>query len=164
MIKFFVMDVDGTLTDGKIYIGNNGELMKAFDVKDGYGIKELLPEYDIVPIIITARNSDILEQRCKEIQVSTLLQGVREKFKKLTEVIIEYNEENHTSYTLRDCAYIGDDILDIQCMNPIKEAGGKIGCPADAVPKVRKLADFVSKKNGGDGAVRDFIEWLIDTV
>ncbi len=162
MIKFLVMDVDGTLTDGKIYTGNNGEIMKAFDVKDGYGIKELLPQFDIIPIIITARNSDILEQRCKEIHVSSLFQGIHEKFEKLTEVITEFNETNHTLYTLKDCAYIGDDILDIQCMQPIKEAGGKIGCPADAVPKVRELAEYVSTKNGGSGAVRDFIEWLVE--
>lgn len=62
MIKFLIMDVDGTLTDGKIYMGNQGELMKAFDVKDGCGIKDILPQYGIVPIIITARESEILKK------------------------------------------------------------------------------------------------------
>ena len=68
-IKFLVMDVDGTLTDGKIYMGNEGELFKAFDVKDGCGIKDLLPQLGIVPVIITARESKILENRCNELLI-----------------------------------------------------------------------------------------------
>ena len=63
MVKYLVMDVDGTLTDGKIYIGTEGEIFKAFDVKDGYAIHYILPEYGITPIIITGRNSVILERR-----------------------------------------------------------------------------------------------------
>ena len=59
MIRFLVMDVDGTLTDGKIYMGQDGELLKAFDIKDGYGIKCLLPGANIIPVVITARNSKI---------------------------------------------------------------------------------------------------------
>ena len=59
-------------------------------------------------------------------------------------------------------AYIGDDINDLSCMEPIKEAGGLVGCPADAVQKVVDLADFVSKRNGGNGAVREFIEWIVE--
>ena len=79
MIKFLIMDVDGTLTDGKIYMGNKGELFKAFDVKDGCGIKDILPEYGIIPVIITARQSDILKRRCEELNIINLYQGVRHK-------------------------------------------------------------------------------------
>ena len=64
-IKFLVMDVDGTLTDGKIYIANNGEFMKAFDIKDGYGIYAIAPDNGIVPVIITGRRSDIVAKRCE---------------------------------------------------------------------------------------------------
>ena len=155
MIKYLVMDVDGTLTDGKIYMGAEGEMLKAFDIKDGCGIKDILPEYGIIPIIITARESKILENRCKELSIEHLHQGERNKIGRLKEILQNESE-------LSNCAYIGDDILDIQCMIPIKEAGGKIGCPADAVKKVKELADFISTKNGGDGAVREFIEWLVE--
>ena len=75
MIKFLVMDVDGTLTDGKIYMGSNGEVMKAFNIKDGCGIAMVLPKYGITPVIITARESKILENRCKELNITELHQG-----------------------------------------------------------------------------------------
>ena len=77
-IKLFAMDVDGTLTDGKIYIGNDGEVMKAFNAKDGLGIK-LLIKKGIVPIIITGRRSKIVTRRCEEIGITVLYQGVRDK-------------------------------------------------------------------------------------
>ena len=67
-IKLLVMDVDGTLTDGRIYIGSQGEAMKAFDVRDGYAIAHILPQLGIVPIIITGRSSSIVEQRAKELK------------------------------------------------------------------------------------------------
>lgn len=153
MIKYLVMDVDGTLTDGKIYMGNNGEMMKAFSIKDGCGIHDILLPAGIIPVIITGRKSDIVVNRCREIGIEKIYQGVSNKIEKL--LFITSN--------LSEVAYIGDDINDLSCMEPVKEAGGKIGCPADAVKKVKELADFISVKNGGDGAVRDFIEWLVET-
>lgn len=154
-IKFLVMDVDGTLTDGKIYMGPNGESVKAFNIKDGAGIHDILIPAGVTPVIITGRTSDIVSNRCKEIGITEVYQGVKNKIVKLMSVI--GGEES-----LNTVAYIGDDINDLSCMEPVKEAGGLIGCPADAVVKVKKLADFVSNHNGGDGAVRDFIEWLVD--
>lgn len=161
-IKFLIMDVDGTLTDGKIYMGENGELFKAFDIKDGCGIKDILPLYDIHPIIITARSSKILAHRCKELEITDFHQGVRNKIKKLQEIINANSLKDNKNYNYSNCAYIGDDILDLQCMAPIKQAGGLIGCPSDAVDKVKEIADFISAKNGGNGAVRDFIEWIVN--
>ena len=150
-IRFFVMDVDGTLTDGKIYMSDYGELFKAFDIKDGCGIHDILPKYGIIPVIITARKSKILTNRCKELNITRIYQSCSDKLSKLREV---------TDGELSTVAYIGDDILDLQCIEPVKEAGGIVGCPADAVEAVRNIADFVSSRNGGNGAVRDFIEWL----
>lgn len=69
-IKMLVMDVDGTLTDGRIYIGAEGEVMKAFDVKDGYAIAHMLPEMGIIPVIITGRRSKIVEKRSKELKIT----------------------------------------------------------------------------------------------
>ena len=88
-IKLFAMDVDGTLTDGKIYIGNDGEVMKAFNAKDGLGIK-LLIKKGIVPIIITGRRSKIVTRRCEEIGITVLYQGVRDKADSLKNVMAKY--------------------------------------------------------------------------
>ena len=80
-IKLLAMDVDGTLTDGRIYMGNNGEEMKSFDVKDGYGIKNLLPSAGIIPVIISGRKSKIVRVRANELGIQYVLQGVNDKEK-----------------------------------------------------------------------------------
>lgn len=151
MIKYLVMDVDGTLTDGKIYMGNDGELMKAFSVKDGCGIHDIAIPSGIVPVIITGRRSKILENRCAEIGITEIYQGVSDKVEKLKTATKE----------LKDVAYIGDDINDLSAMIIIKENGGIVGCPKDAAASVTKMANFISSRNGGDGAVREFIEWIV---
>lgn len=155
MIKYLVMDVDGTLTDGKIYMSNTGELMKAFNIKDGCGIHDILIPVEIIPVIITGRTSKIVLNRCKELGITEVHQGVSNKIEKLIAVIGGVDK-------LNTVAYIGDDINDLSCMKPVKDAGGLVGCPADAVKKVKELANYVADHNGGDGAVRDFIEWLLD--
>ncbi len=152
MINYLIMDVDGTLTDGKIYISNDGEAMKAFSIKDGCGIHDLLIPKGIIPIIITGRTSQILENRCKELGIKHVYQGISNKIDILKKLIIN----------LDSVAYIGDDINDLSCMIPIKNSGGIIGCPLDSSNEVIKVSDFISTKNGGDGAVREFIEWIIE--
>lgn len=149
-IRLLLMDVDGTLTDGKIYMGEQGEAMKAFDVKDGYGIHELLPQYGIVPVIITGRTSKIVENRAAELGVTELYQGRHEKLETMREILDRFH------CPPEEAAYIGDDLLDLPCMRLC----GVRGCPADAVPAVREISHFVSTKAGGNGAVREFIEWL----
>lgn len=151
MIKYLVMDVDGTLTDGKIYMSPSGEAMKAFNIKDGCGIHDLLIPSGIIPVIITGRNSEIVLNRCTEIGVTEVYQGITHKTDKLQQVCND----------LGQVAYIGDDINDFDCMKAVKDAGGIVGCPRDAVKRVKAVADFVSSYNGGEGAVRDYIEWLI---
>ena len=158
MLRFIVMDVDGTLTDGKIYMGQQGESFKAFDVKDGCGIKDILPQINVIPIIITARYSNILKRRCDELGIKYVFQGVHNKLKKLNQFLVEKSKVDNCDYSLSQVAYIGDDILDLQCMIPIKSAG--VGCPYDATKEVIEIATFVSKKTGGNGAVREFIEHL----
>lgn len=152
MIKYLVMDVDGTLTDGKIYMGNNGEICKAFNIKDGCGIHDVAIPSGIIPVIITGRKSDIVTNRCREIGIERVYQGVSNKIDTLLSI----------TSNLTEVAYIGDDINDLSCMNPVKEAGGVIGCPRDAVKKVIEIADYIADHDGGDGAVRDFIEWLVE--
>lgn len=151
-IRYLVMDVDGTLTDGKIYMGNNGEICKAFSIKDGCGLCDILTKTEIEPVILTGRKSIILEKRCEEMKVDKLYQGVLNKCEKLQEITADFST----------VAYIGDDINDFLCMRLIKRAGGLVGCPADAANKILEISDFISKKNGGDGAVREFIEWIVE--
>lgn len=150
-IKLLVMDVDGTLTDGKINMGPDGEVFKAFDIKDGYGINEMLPSHGIVPAIITGRTSQIVENRARELHITELYQGKHDKLDTLLSLMEKYE------CSRENVAYIGDDVLDIVCMREC----GLVGCPADACGQVKEIAHFVSLKNGGDGAVREFIEYII---
>lgn len=154
-IKYLVLDVDGTLTDGYVYMGDNGELCKAFNIKDGYGMAHMIPAAGMEILIITGRTSKIVENRCKELGIKEVHQGVADKLATLQEILGKYGA------SLKDCAYMGDDLNDLGVMDAIQSAGGFVGCPADAVDEVIKQADFVSKKDGGRGCVREFIEWLI---
>ena len=79
MITVLIMDVDGTLTDGRIYVAPDGEAMKTFDVKDGYGIRRILPEHGITPVVITGRKSLTVERRAEELEIKHIYQGVADK-------------------------------------------------------------------------------------
>lgn len=154
MIKYLIMDVDGSLTDGKVYMGNEGESMKAFSIKDGYAMNYILKPNNIEPIIITGRTSKIVENRCQELGITKIYQGILDKLPRLKDAI--GNDE------LCTCAYFGDDILDISCMKPIKEYGGYVGCPADAISEVKAIADYICVNKAGEGALREFAEWLVN--
>ena len=151
-IKLFVMDVDGTLTDGKIHMGSNGEVMKSFNVKDGYGIAQILPKMGIIPVIITGRASDIVSKRAEELGIKHAYQGVHNKLSQLKNLC------ESLSVLPESIAYIGDDLNDIECI----EFCGYTACPADAVGDVMREVDYICTLNGGNGAVREFIEYLSD--
>lgn len=150
-IKMLVMDVDGTLTDGRIYIGANGEVMKAFDVKDGYAIVHLR-EKGIEPVIITGRSSDIVKTRAKELGITELYQGVSDKLEKLKEVAGKLN------CTSDEVAYIGDDLNDLECI----QYCGVTGCPNDAIIEVKSRVKYICQHDGGRGAVREFITCFLN--
>lgn len=149
-IKLFAMDVDGTMTDGKIYIGQNGEIMKAFNVKDGQGIG-LLRKSGVITAIITARRSNIVEERAKELGIDEVCQEISDKKLVLSDLCRKYQ------IFQEETAYIGDDIGDISVM----EFAGIGMCPADAVPAVKLTADLVMPSKGGEGAIRDAAEWIL---
>ena len=156
-IRLLVLDVDGTLTDGKIYMGPEGESMKAFDIKDGYAIAQLLPKGGILPAVITGRKSRIVEQRCAELGIRHLYQGVKDKPAAFARLLVAAGEELGQPLSGQNAAYMGDDLVDLPCMRLCAVRG----CPADAVEAVRAECQFVSRKNGGAGAAREFIEWLL---
>ena len=103
-------------------------------------------------MIITGRSSDIVLQRGSELGIKDIYQGVIDKIEKMQSVAPD----------LSKVAYIGDDINDLSCMLLIKEAGGLVGCPKNAARQVIEVSDYIADHNGGEGAVRDFIEWLLD--
>lgn len=145
------MDVDGTLTNGQINIAKNGEFFKSFYCRDGLAIIHAA-KLGLIPVILTSRVSHIVEERANELGVVHILQGASDAKKKMLQDFLTTHQ-----IAFRDIAYIGDDINDLECM----KCCGIIGCPADAVDEVKVVADFVSSKNGGHGAVREFIDWLI---
>lgn len=145
-----VMDVDGTLTDGSINMGPSGELFKAFDVKDGYGIRRVLPQYGVVPVIITGRVSSIVENRARELGIEHLYQGAKDKAACLQAV------SEKLGIPLERTACIGDDLNDL----PMMELCGYTACPGDAVQAIRERCVYVCSSVGGHGAVREFIDWL----
>jgi len=149
-IALFAMDVDGTLTDGKIHICTSGELFKSFNVKDGMGIK-LLQKQGIITALITARHSTIVENRAKELGILEVHQGMSDKLQIISVLSDKYN------IPLRNIAYIGDDVNDIDVMKQV----GHSFCPNDSVYAVREIAGIVLKENGGNGAVREATEIIL---
>lgn len=150
-MKLFVMDVDGTLTDGKIYIGSKGEEFKSFNVKDGYAINNMLHKNGIKTAIITGRESEIVNIRAKELNIDYVYQNVKDKLGVLKQIAVLYD------IAFEEIAYIGDDLNDFESMKKC----GITGCPADAVDEIKNISNYISKYNGGEGAVREFIEWVI---
>lgn len=155
-ITSLILDVDGTLTDGKIHISLSGELYKTFDVKDGLAIRRLLPDAGIKVIVITGRSSDITTLRCKELEVDSIYQGVIDK-----EALVR-NLANTRVITPSSTAYMGDDINDLEAMLFLKDDGGYICCPNDAVFQVKEISDYIANLNGGNGAVREAVEHIIE--
>ena len=150
MIKLILLDVDGTLTDGGIYLGNSGEELKKFNVKDGYAIvnsQKVVIDFGI----ITGRESELVKIRSEELKIKYLYQGISDKTLILEEIM------EKTLLKKDEIAYMGDDLNDLNIMKKV----GLKGTPQDAVPEVKEVADFVSSKNGGDGAVREFTEFIL---
>lgn len=150
-IKYIVIDVDGTLTDGTINISDRGELYKSFYCRDGLAIIDAR-EKGIKSIILTSRNSEIVSIRANEIGITDVLQNAgKNKSIELT----DYCKRNKIDFS--QVAYIGDDRNDIEAM----KLCSIIGCPYDAINDVKEIADFISSHSGGRGAVREFIDWLL---
>jgi 3-deoxy-D-manno-octulosonate 8-phosphate phosphatase (KDO 8-P phosphatase) len=149
-IRLLVLDVDGILTDGRIYYGNDGEELKAFNIKDGLGIK-LLQGVGVQVAIITGRQSEIVARRARELGITKVIQGREDKRQALLELCLG------SDLTVDDCAYMGDDLPDLGAIN----AAGLGMTVADGSATVREAADWVSSLNGGCGAVREACEFIL---
>ena len=149
-MRLLVLDVDGTLTDGAIYMGPDGEMCKRFSAKDGLGLK-LLQSAGVEIAILTGRRSRIVENRAAELGIARVVQGISEKPAALRQLAAE------TGVSLTETGYMGDDLNDLSAMCLC----GVRACPADAAPEVREICQLVSDFPGGQGAVRQFCEaWL----
>lgn len=149
-VKLLVLDVDGVLTDGRIYYGNSGEELKAFNIKDGLGIK-LLQRAGIDVAIITGRQSEIVARRAGELGINELIQGREDK----REALLELCER--LGIAVEACAYMGDDLPDLSA---IRSAGLGLTV-ADAAGAVAEAADWQSEFPGGSGAVREACEFIL---
>ena len=150
-IRAVMLDVDGTLTDGSLYIGQDGEAMKAFCVHDGFGLT-LLREAGLRLAIVTGRRSRIVEARAAELRIETVLQGVADKAAALRELA------GHFGVPPAAIACMGDDWPDL----PAFGLAGLAAAPASAAEPVRAAAHWVSTRPAGQGAVREFAEWLLE--
>ena len=149
-IRLLALDCDGVLTDGRLYYGNGGEELKAFHILDGHGIK-LLRASGVEVAIITGRSSELVRRRAKELGVTALLQGREDKLVALDELLAERG-------LARDAvAYSGDDLPDL----PAIRAVGLGIAPANAHDVVRDHADWVTTRRGGEGAVREITDFLM---
>src|SRR3972149_3986491 len=151
-IRLVIFDVDGVLTDGRIVFDAAGAEPKFFDAKDGHGIK-LLMRAGIETAIITAREAKVVFHRAQDLGIALVYQGVKDKKLSLDDIAAK------TGIALSEMAYMGDDIIDL----PVLTRVGLSATVADAVDEVRAMADFVSGKPGGRGAVRELVELILKT-
>lgn len=149
-IKLLICDVDGVFSDGRIYLSNSGEELKAFHTRDGYGVRSLLTSgFNLA--VITGRQSKIVENRMTALGVAHIYQGVDNKFEPYEALLALYG------VTPEEVAYIGDDIVDLPVMNVV----GLAVSVADGHPYVRQHAHFVTTLNGGHGALRELTDLLL---
>lgn len=149
-VSLVVLDVDGVLTDGRLWYGPEGENLKVFDVRDGHGIKSLIAA-GIGVAVISGRRSAAVTARMRELGVSDVAQGVGDKARALAELL------KRNAVDARRVACLVDDTPDLDLMAAV----GLPAAVADAHPDVLAAAAHVTRARGGRGAVREFCDWLL---
>jgi 3-deoxy-D-manno-octulosonate 8-phosphate phosphatase (KDO 8-P phosphatase) len=150
-IRLVVLDVDGTMTDGRLYYGAEGEAFKAFDVRDGHGLR-LLQMYGGVKLaVLTGRRADLVLQRCRELSIEHVVGQSRDKGRAIEEIA------KTLGTALEQTCFMGDDVNDLPALRKV----GLSAAPADAAPEVLKEVSWVSQRAAGRGAVRELCELLL---
>jgi 3-deoxy-D-manno-octulosonate 8-phosphate phosphatase (KDO 8-P phosphatase) len=152
MIKLIILDVDGCLTDGKLIYSADGVESKSFNAKDGLGISNWVKLGNKVAII-TGRNSIIVEKRAKELGIQYIYQGIKDKDRVLKELIESLGLE------FSNVAAIGDDLNDFNMLSLV----GKSFTPKNGVKEIKNIVETILTCDGGDGAVREMIDTLVDS-
>ncbi|MDP4200841.1 MAG: HAD-IIIA family hydrolase [Bacteroidota bacterium] len=152
-IKLVLTDVDGVLTDTGVYYSAMGEELKRFSIRDGMGM-ERLRDMGISTAMMTREASPRVEARSKQLKLPFYFPGIWNKREELSRVLSE------TGFEVSQLAYIGDDLNDVEVMAVIRQEG--LTCsPADAMPEAKAVAHYIAKATGGNGAFRDFAEWIL---
>ena len=149
-IRLAIFDVDGVLTDGRLYLSDSGEEMKAFDTQDGHGMK-MLQACGVEIAIITGRTSRCVEMRAKNLGISLLFQGASDKLLVYRDLMASLGLDP------AETAYMGDDLIDLPVL---RRCGFALAVP-DAPDIVRQHAHYVTRRRGGRGAVREVCEFLM---
>jgi 3-deoxy-D-manno-octulosonate 8-phosphate phosphatase (KDO 8-P phosphatase) len=150
-VRVLVLDVDGVLTDGRLYYGARGEALKVFHVRDGLGLK-LLAAAGVTVAVISGRRSGMTGRRCRELGVRHLLQGVEDKLAAFQRL------RGRLKVPAAACACVGDDVPDVPLMREV----GLSFAVADAHPQARKAAHVITHLSGGKGAVREVCDYLLE--
>ncbi len=150
-IRLFATDVDGVLTDAGMYYAESGDEWKKFNTRDGMGIK-LLQRAGIITAIVTQERTKLVARRAEKLAIPELHQGVMDKLLLVSEMAVRHG------LTLSQVAYIGDDINDLETLKAV----GFSATPADGMPEVAAAVDYICQKKGGEGAVREIIEMILD--
>lgn len=150
-VRLLVLDVDGVMTDGRLYYGARGEALKVFHVRDGLGLK-LLADAGIIVAVISGRRSTMNSARCRELGVKHLVQGVADKLAAFQRL------RGRLQVSSGMCACVGDDVTDVALMRAV----GLSFAVADAHPQARSAAQVVTQLPGGGGAVREICDFLLE--
>ena len=149
-IRLFATDVDGVLTDAGMYYSESGDEWKKFNTRDGMGIK-LLQRAGLITAIVTQERTRLVARRAEKLAIPELHQGIMDKL-----TVVREMAERH-GLTLRQVAYIGDDVNDIETLKAV----GFSASPADGLPQVLRVVDYVCRKKGGEGAVRELADLIL---
>jgi YrbI family 3-deoxy-D-manno-octulosonate 8-phosphate phosphatase len=149
-IKLVGTDIDGVWTDARMYYSTEGDVMKSFSTYDGMGVK-LLREAGIPLIIMTGENTKIVAKRAQKLGIDRIFQGENEKLKRLKEVCAELG------ITLDEVAYIGDDVNDLDVLRAV----GLSAMPPNSPILNQFTPDYLTTRSGGDGAFRDFVDFIL---
>ena len=150
-VKLLIMDVDGTLSDGRFYVLPDGTVLKSFDVKDGTGVI-FAGLAGIKTAIITGKVSEAVRKRAEELQIDDYFEGVKDKTVPLYELLEKYDLQKE------NVSYIGDDIGDAEVMGMV----GFSAAVGDAHPLIKRISHYIAKRYGGRGAVRELIDFILD--
>lgn len=150
-IRLLVLDVDGTLTDGRLYYGKDGEALKAFDVRDGHGLRLLSLHGGVKLAVLTGRRADLVLARCRELSIEQVVGSSRAKGRAIEELARE------AGVPLAQTAFMGDDVNDLPALRKVALSLA----PADAAAEVLKAVDYVTARPAGRGAVREVCELLL---
>lgn len=149
-VRLALFDVDGVLTDGRLWYGAGGEVLKAFHILDGHGLK-MLAASGVATGLLSGRDSPAAAQRAKELGLAHVMLGVPDKLARFEELAGRLGLEPS------QCSFVGDDLPDL----PVMKACGFAVAVANAVPEVKAAAHHVTGARGGDGAVREFCDFVM---